>query len=68
MSNRDADNDLDLPVLQATKRGGGGVKPSTSHQEFYLNDGDQVSSDYNLYSPERASKSFDLKWALRVFE
>jgi RAD54-like protein 2 len=72
MSNRDADNDLDLPELQATKRGGGGgggcVRASTSQQEFYLNDVDTVSSDFNLYSSDRASKTIDLKWALRVFE
>ena len=68
MSNRDAaDNDLDLPELQSTKRGGGPPKTSTS-QEFFLNDGDTVSSDFNSYSSERASKSIDLKWASRVFE
>ena len=68
MSNRDAGNGLDLPELQATKRGGGCVRASTSQQEFYLNDGDTVSSDFNLYSSDRASKTIDLKWALRVFE
>lgn len=66
MSNKDADNDLDLPELQGSTKHSV-AKPTTS-QEFFLNEGDAASNEFAAYSSERSSKSIDLKWALKVFD
>ena len=73
MSNKDADNDLDLPELQQMKKGRKAVAAATkvpasaSHQEFFLSDSEAISNDYIPYS-DKSSKSIDLRWAMKFFE